>query len=184
MAVRPNRIPGLTVRWPAGTARVAAAVAIGSLALAACAAQEQSGTPSHQLTAWVNGAGAGGSIGTVEVDIKNVNLAFRQHDPPGEIRSVCGLLVDDSGTANGNLPSPDQQLSDDLSAAYATAYDAGTDCYNGSNGDQKLLATSATLRAKAQSQLNTALERITAVTGKVPSTTTTTAPANVDPFGS
>ena len=154
------------------------------MVLAGCAAQEASGTPAHQVTAWVNGAGAGGSIGTVEVDIKNVNLAFHQHDPPGEIRSVCGLLVDDSGTANGNLPTPDQQLSDDLSNAYATAYDAGTDCYNGANGDQKLLATSATLRAKAQTQMATALDRITAVTGKVPSTTTTSAPANLDPFGS
>ncbi|MGH9096927.1 MAG: hypothetical protein ACRDWB_05840 [Acidimicrobiales bacterium] len=174
----------MRVSRPAGTAVVAAAVVIGSMALAGCAAQEQSGTPAHRLTAWVNGAGAGGSIGTVEVDIKNVNLAFHQHDPAGEIRSVCGLLVDDAGTANGNLPTPDQQLSDDLSAAYATAYDAGTDCYNGANGDQKLLATSASLRTRAQTQMNTALDRITAVTGKAPSTTTTSAPANVDPFGS
>jgi len=174
------------VRRPAGVAAVAAAVAIGSMVLAGCAAQEQSGTPAHQVTAWVAGAGAGASIGTVEVDIKNVDLAFRQHDPAGEIRSVCGLLVDDAGTANGNLPTPDQQLSDDLTAAYSTAYDAGTDCYNGANGDKKLLATSATLRVKAESQMATAIDRITAVTGKAPSTTTTTVPAgsNVDPFGS
>ncbi|HWE70936.1 MAG TPA: hypothetical protein VG205_11260 [Acidimicrobiales bacterium] len=165
------------------TAAVTAAVAVGSLALAGCAGQEQAGTPAHQITEWVTGAGAGSSIGTVEIDIKNVNLAFSQHDPAGEIRSVCGLLVTDAGTANGNLPSPDQQLSDDLSNAYATAYDAGTDCYNGSGGNQKLLATSATLRAKAEAQMATALERITAVTGRVFSTTTTTAPANVDPFG-
>ena len=171
------------MKWPAGTGAVAAAVAIGSMALAGCAAQEQSGSLAHRVTSWVAGAGAGSSIGTVEVDIKNVNLAFRQSDPPGEIRSVCGLVVTDAGTANGNLPSPDQQLSDDLSAAYATAYDAGTDCYNGANGDKKLLATSTALRAKAQSQMATALDRITAVTGKVPSTTTTTAPANIDPFG-
>jgi hypothetical protein len=162
---------------------VTAAVVIGSIALSGCAGQEQAGTPAHQVTAWVSGAGAGSSIGTVEVDIKNVNLAFSQHDPAGEVRSVCGLLVTDAGTANGNLPTPDQQLSDDLSNAYATAYDAGTDCYNGSGGNQKLLATSATLRAKAQAQMATALDRITAVTGHVPSTTTSTAPANVDPFG-
>jgi len=164
-------------------AAVTAAVAVGSLALAGCAGQEQAGTPAHQVTEWVTGAGAGSSIGTVEVDIKNVNLAFSQHDPAGEIRSVCGLLVTDAGTANGNLPTPDQQLSDDLSNAYATAYDAGTDCYNGSGGNQKLLATSVTLRAKAEAQMATALARIAAVTGRVFSTTTTTAPVNVDPFG-
>lgn len=162
-----------------------AAVVISSIGLAGCAGQEQAGTPAHQVTEWVSGAGAGSSIGTVDVDIKNVNLAFTQHDPAGEIRSVCGLLVTDAGTANGNLPTPDQQLSVDLSNAYATAYDAGTDCYNGSGGNQKLLATSATLRAKAQAQMATAIDRITAVTGHVPSTTTSTAPAgaNVDPFG-
>lgn len=162
---------------------VTATVAIGSIGLSGCAGQ--SGSPAHQLTEWVSEEAAGASIGTVEVDVKNINLAFSQHDPPGEIRSVCGLLVDDSGTANGNLPTPDQQLSNDLSAAYATAYDAGTDCYNGANGDEKLLATSTNLRAKAQSQMVTAINRITAVTGQVPSTTTTTAPAgsNIDPFG-
>ena len=60
---------------------------------------EQSGTPAQQVSVWVAGAGAGSSIGTIEVDIKNVDLAFSQHDPSGQIRSVCALLASDAGIA-------------------------------------------------------------------------------------
>jgi hypothetical protein len=162
-----------------------AVMSLASVVLVGCAGQEQSGTPAHEVSVWVAGAGAGASIGTVEVDMKNVDLAFSQHDPSGEIRSVCALLASDAGIGNGNLPTPDQELSNELSTAYATAYDAGTDCYKGAGSNSKLLATSAAERTRTNSQLTTALDRIAAVTGHAPSTTTTTAPlgSNVDPFG-
>ncbi len=162
-----------------------AVLSLASFVLAGCAGQEQSGTPAHQVSVWVTGAGAGASVGTIEVDIKNVDLAFSQHDPSGQIRSVCALLASDAGIGNGNLPTPDPELSNDLSTAYATASDAGTDCYKGAGSNSKLLATSATERARADAQLAKAVDRITSMTGHVPSTTTTTAPlgSNVDPFG-
>lgn len=162
-----------------------AVMSLASVALAGCSGQEQSGTPAQQVSVWVAGAGAGSSIGTIEVDIKNVDLAFSQHDPSGQIRSVCALMASDAGIGNGNLPTPDQELSNDLSTAYATAYDAGTDCYKGAGSNSKLLATSAAGRTRTNTQLTTALDRITSITGHVPSTTTTTAPlgSNVDPFG-
>ena len=170
---------------PSGRWASCLVVVATGLALAGCAGVEQSGSPAHQVSTWVGGAGAGSAIGAVEVDIRNVDLALDQHDPTGELRSVCALLASDAATANGNLPTPDQKLTDDLSDAYATAYDAGNDCYNGSGGNDKLMATSAALRTKTVNQLATAVARITAVTGQVPSTTTTTAPAgsNADPFG-
>jgi len=165
-----------------------ALVALGCLGLAGCAGQEQSGTPAHQVATWVSGAGAGSSIGSVEADIRNVGLILGRHDPAGEVRSVCAILASDAANGNGNLPTPDQTLSDDLSTAYATAYDAGNDCYDGAGGGAagaRKLATSAALRTRAAAQLAVAVARITAITGKVPSTTTTTAPpgSSSDPFG-
>jgi hypothetical protein len=154
----------------------------GGAVLAGCAGQEQVGTPAHQVSTWVSGTGAGSSIGTVEADLRNVDLSLARHDPTGAIRSVCALLASDAAIGNGNLPTPDQALTDDLSNAYATAYDAGNDCYNGSGGNASLMAKSAALRAKTVAQLATAIARISVVTGHVPSTTTTTAPVSSDPF--
>ncbi len=177
------------MRMPrAGHLRPASAAALallGAVALSGCAGQP-SGTPAHQVATWVSGEGVGSSIGAVVADVRNVDVSLRQHDPVGEIRSVCALLASDAASGNGNLPTPDQKLTDDLSDAYATAYDAGDDCYNGSGGNQKQLSESASLRVKALAQLATAVARITVVTGQVPSTTTTTAPpgSNDDPFGS
>ena len=172
-------------RAPGGRSVVVGLVALGALALAGCAGQEQAGTPAHQVATWVSGSGAGSSIGAVEADIRSVDLILAHHNPTGEIRSVCAILASDAASGNGNLPTPDQTLSVDLSNAYASAYDAGTDCYNGAGGDAKQLAESASLRTKADAQLNQAVTRITTLTGRVPSTTTTTAPAgsNDDPFG-
>jgi hypothetical protein len=154
---------------------------LGCLALAGCSAQA-SGTPAQQVTTWMSGVAAGSAIGAVEADVRNVDASLSRHDPVGEIRSVCALLASDAASGNGNLPSPDQKLTNDLSNAFATAYDAGDDCYNGSGGDQKKLAESARLRTKAVAQMATAVARITAVTGQVPSTTTTIAPPSNDPF--
>ena len=167
-----------------GTA-LAVVASVGCLVLAGCAGQEQAGSPAHQVATWVSGAGAGSSIGSVDADLRNVDRILQRHDPAGEVRSVCAILASDAAAGNGNLPSPDQTLSLDLSKAYATAYDAGNDCYAGAGGDGKQLARSATLRARAEAQLTAAVARITAVTGRPPSTTTTTAPpgSNSDPFG-
>jgi len=185
MASGPDRYSSVIHAARPSRAVVALGLAVvGCLALAGCAGQEQSGTPAHQVSTWVGGAGAGSQIGGIEVDTQNIDLAVRQHDPTGELRSVCALLSSDADTANGDLPTPDQKLTDDLSTAYATAYDAGNDCYNGSGGNKKLLAASTSLRLKAVAQLQVAIARIAAVTGQVPSTTTTTAPSgSPDPFG-
>jgi hypothetical protein len=187
VATGPDRHPGVTGRRPRpgrGTALAALAV-VGCLGLAGCAGQEQSGSPAHQVATWVAGAGAGSSIGSVDADLRNVDVILQRHDPAGEVRSVCAILASDAANGNGNLPSPDQTLSLDLSKAYATAYDAGNDCYDGAGGNARQLAESATLRARAEAQMATAVARITSVTGKSPSTTTTTAPpgSNDDPFG-
>lgn len=190
MATRPRRFARL-MREKGAPGRVRSAAAalallcVGSACLEGCAPADQLGTSAHRVSTWVSEEAAGGSIGTVEVDIRNVDLAFRQRDPSGEIKTVCALLAYDSGLGNGNLPTPDQQLTNDLSTAYTTAYEAGDDCYRGAGGNPKLLGTSASDRRSAITQLSVAVSRIAAVTGKVPSTTTTLpVGSNIAPFGS
>ena len=160
------------------------AVLLTALLLAGCSGQEASGTPAARVTTWVQGAGGGAAIGTVEVDSRNIDQALAHHDRPAAIRSVCALLTNDAETAIGNLPTPDTTLTDALNAAFEEAAAAGDDCYQGAAGDARLLRRSASERVRLLPMLEAAVERITAVTGHTP-TTETTAPqsGSEDPFG-
>ena len=163
-------------------ASVLAAVVIVGLLLGGCAGQEQSGTPSHRVMTWMNAVGGSG-IGNVEVAARNVDLAISQHNSPGAIREVCDLLSSEAQTSIGNLPAPDDQLTNQLNTAYMEATAAGDDCYDGASGNAKLMARSAAERAKLVSLLATAVQLVESVTGQVPTTETTAPQASGDPFG-
>ena len=164
-------------------AAVLTAGALTVLVLGGCAGQEQSGAPAQRVSTWL-GAGAGGAgVGNVEVDSRNVDLALAQHNKPAAIKEVCALLSNDAQSAVGNLPSPDQQLTDALDAAYTAASAAGDDCYRGASGDARSLARSSAERAKLPSLFAVAVRRIVAVTGRTPTTETTVPPTGGgDPF--
>jgi hypothetical protein len=144
---------------------------------------ESSAPTAAQVSDWMTTSGGGAAIGQVEVDSRNVGLAVSRHDPASAIRTVCALLTTDAQTAIGNLPTPDNQLTNDLNQAYEDAAGAGTDCYNGASGGA-LLRRSASERAKLVPLLTTAVDRVVATTGHTPSTSTTLATdAGDDPFG-
>lgn len=171
---------GPTGRWVAVLSVLAVA---GAVALAGCSGQEQSGPPAARVATWVSGAGGGAAIGTLRVDSANVSQALARHNPPAAIKTVCALLTTDAETAIGNLPTPDTMLTDELNTAYEDAASAGDDCYAGAGGDRSLLARSTRERAALASKLVTAVDRITAVTGHPPSTSTTLPADDSDPFG-
>ena len=154
-------------------------------ALAGCAGQEQSGSPASRVSTWVDGSGAGGSIGAVGDDLRTVGTALDEHQSAGVLRTLCAVLGTDALAGNDSLVTPDQQLTDDLSSAYDAAYAAGEDCYRGAGGDARSEAGFTAQRARATAGLAAAMARIRTVTGQVPSTTTTTAPPGTtgDPFG-
>jgi hypothetical protein len=161
-----------------------AVVIAGSCALAGCAGQEQSGSPSARVSTWVSGAAGGAAVGTLEADNANIDQALAHHDAPAAIKTVCALLTNDAETAIGNLPTPDNQLTDDLNHAYEKGAAAGDDCYSGAAGNVALLKRSAQERAALVPLLTTAIDRIESVTGRTPSTSTTQPDGSCsDPFG-
>lgn len=133
------------------------------------------------MTSWVGGS-AGGAVGTLKVDNRNIDLALSKHDPPSAVKTVCALITNDAETAIGNLPTPDTRLTAQLDAAYEDAAAAGDDCYNGADGDGALLDRSARERAKLAPLLDAAVARIESITGRVPATSTTQPPQSDDPF--
>jgi hypothetical protein len=162
---------------------VAAIVVLFGVLLAACAGQEQSGPPAVRVTTWVNGSGGGAEIGTIRADVANVDYVLSRHEPAGAIRTACALLTNDAESAIGNLPTPDSELTDQLNTAYSDAAAAGDDCYSGVPGNASLLDRSARERAKLPPLLMTAVDRIEAITGRSPTTSTTAPAGNLDPFG-
>lgn len=163
-----------------------AVVAVIGLALATtgCAGSDQIGSPSHRVEVWMTGSGSGSAIGAIQAAFVSVDQAIAQHQPAGVVRTVCAVLAQAAEAANSDLPTPDQTLTSTLSDAYTNALSAGTDCYDGAAGDAALLARSAAERAKSAELLSAAISRIEQITGKVPSTTTTTNPnaGSGDPF--
>lgn len=157
-------------------------VVAGAGLLAGCAGQEQSGTPAQRVSTWVASTGGSG-IGNVEVDSRNVDQALAHHNAPAAIREVCDLLSNDAQSAIGDLPAPDDTLTNQLNAAYVDATSAGDDCYNGASGDTALLTRSAAERVRLASLLATAVQHIESVTGHTPTTNTTQPQGNGDPFG-
>jgi len=168
-------------RW--GLVLLSVALVVGAVALGGCAGQEQSGDPAQRVTTWVDQGGGGSSVGNLEVDTKNVDLALSQHNKPAAIREVCDLLSNDAQTGVGNLPTPDDQLTNDLNNAYVDATNAGDDCYNGAGSNAALMAKSATERVRLSALLKIAVQRMETVMGRTPTTDTTVPPTGGgDPF--
>lgn len=158
------------------------AVALCSVLVCGCTL-DQTGSLSQQVQGWMKTAAAGAAIGQLEADSRNIDLVLAHRDSAAGVRSACALLTNDAQTAYGNLTTPDSQLTNDLTIAYQDAAAAGTDCYNGASGGSKLLARSARERSKIDPLLDVAVQRIEAITGQVPSTSTTApSDANDDPF--
>ncbi len=150
-------------------------VALGALAFSAYGGIGN-GTPTQRVRNWVSGSGLGQSVGTVEGDAARVGVALDEHKSVGVLHTDCGVLLTDAQSANGELPTPDSQLTDLLSSAYALAYDAGNDCYNSGGTNKKLLDKATKEGIEAEAKLQQAVNLVGQLIGRPLSTTTTTQP--------
>jgi hypothetical protein len=166
-------------RWHV-VAAGAGVVAIGVLAFIAYGGTATGGTQKDQLRAWVEGTGFGQSVGTVVGDAARVRLAVDEHKGSGVLHTDCGVLLTDAQSANGELPTPDAELTQLLSSGYALANDAGFDCYNSGGTNASLLAKSTKERIEAEAKLQQAVTLVDQLTGMTVSTTTTTEPDDGD----
>ena len=101
---------------------------------------EESGPPGTRVTSWLTAARRRGHRDGVGGQPQRRPRCLPTTTRPGRSDGVCGLLTTDAQTAIGNLPTPDQTLTQDLNSAYEDAAAAGTDCYNGAGSGGALLA--------------------------------------------
>ncbi len=159
----------------------AALVVLLGAGAASCAGEDQTGSPAHRLSEWVNGTGLGEDIGTLVAD----NARIPKVVPNGTkaVHAACGTMEDDADTANDELPTPDPTVTDWLSTAYGLEGTAATDCYNAGSTNKKLLAKAEASAKRADLLYERALIRIQSIDGVLPSTTTTTNNAPTSIFG-
>jgi hypothetical protein len=128
---------------------------------------------------WVGGTSFGEDIGTLVAD----NARIAKETSTGAMHAACGTMEDDADTTNDELPTPDPQVTDWLSAAYGLEGTAATDCYNAGITNKKLLATAERDAKKADGLYSRALIRIQSIDGRLPTTTTTTDNGPISIFG-
>ena len=162
--------------WIAAAVVVVAAVAV--IAFISYGHLGPSGTPAQQVDAWEAGAGLAQNLGTLNQDGVHLQEVLDKHLGTTAVHTVCGVMVVDAQTGNNNLPTPDTQLTQILARAYTLEYDAANYCYDAGAGNAALLAKSARDRAKAERLFVEALARVSEITGKSVSTTTTTSVTN------
>ena len=170
----PDAAPADVVGGLGGFLACAAAVALSS-----CAGADQQGSPAHRMSAWVDGTGFGQAVGTLVAD--NARIALVAGRGSGALHAACSTIINDAQAANGNLPSPDPDVTDILTRAYGLEGTAGNDCY-GASGNASLLGKSEREGIEADALYDEAVQRIRAVDGKAPVTTTTA--GNSGNFGS
>ena len=153
-------------------------IAVGA---ASCAGEDQIGTAAHRMSSWVKGTGLGEDIGTLMAD--NARLPNDVRNGTGAVHAACGTMEDDAEMANGELPSPDAQVTIWLSTAYGLEGAAGTTCFNAGSTNKKRLAEAERDTAKAEALYGRVIIRIQSIDGRLPSTTTTTENGPISIFG-
>ena len=159
------------------TRLAAAAVAFVLCAgAAACSGQDASGSPGRRLALWVSSSALGATVATVEADNARIDTLVNEHRPAAAVNAACSLLVSDLSTgAAGELPAPDREVTSDLTRAFDDEAAAASACAD-HPADPAVLAAAHAKRAKAHVLMEAALDRVAAVTGSVPDTSTTAAP--------
>ena len=94
-------------------------------ALAGCTSY--SGSPAHQVSEWASVADVSSNDQIVVQDIAAIRLSAHR-DLIKDVTSNCAGLLVDSGTAYGNLPTPDNTLTNQLNVAYEDFASAGGSC--------------------------------------------------------
>jgi hypothetical protein len=142
-----------------------------ALALTSCAGADQQGSAAHRMSVWVSGTSLGESIATLIAD--NARVPKDVANGTGAVHAACATILNDAQMANSTLPSPDPDVTALLTKAYGLEGTAANQCFSAGATNKKLLAEARRNGVKAEALYQEALQRIRAVDGKVPATTTT-----------
>jgi hypothetical protein len=110
--------------------RAVLCLALAGLLLAACGSTISPATAMRRWAATSDTA-FGAAASTLLSDSQHVRAAIDNHQPAATIRTTCEILLGHAQAANNFLPTPDPQLTSQLSGAYDRLVQAADRCYNG-----------------------------------------------------
>jgi hypothetical protein len=122
------------------------------------------GTPAGKLRAWESAAGYRSSQSLLSTDVDEIANGIRL-GPLAALHTACDGLGVDASTAYGNLPTSDEQLTNDLNDEYLALSAAAEDCSEAPSRHGKAIARYRAEIAKAQSAEAAARRRIAAIGG-------------------
>jgi hypothetical protein len=138
-------------------ARGAVALLVAAAVLAGCASY--SGTAAQKVQQWVSQNSFVANHDQLVSDITLVDKAVKGGSAK-VVRTICGGLASDAGTAYTTLPTPDPTLTNDLNDADTAAANASTSCSGVSSltsptmqADLALFRAAIADLAKAQARL-------------------------------
>jgi len=105
----------------------AALLAAVALAASACAGADLQGPLAARAAAWARAAAFATTSATLDADAAALGRAWSGGQGRAA-RTVCLALGEDAQQANGFLPAPDRQLTDQLSRAYQLFGQAAASC--------------------------------------------------------
>ena len=103
----------------------AAVVILTASLLAGCS--PYSGTTAQKVREWVSQNSFVANHNLLITDINDVNKGVKSGSAK-VVRTICGGMASDVGTAYETLPTPDQALTNDLNDADQTFVNASTSC--------------------------------------------------------
>jgi hypothetical protein len=120
--------------------------------LAACSSgADVSGTPSQRVQGWSQGVGFDASTTKIASELNQVTKTAEAGDLGG-LQAVSVQLQDDTTIAHAQLPTPDQQLTDQLDTAYQTAYQLANHYLDKGVGADRAAGLAAVERQAATAQ--------------------------------
>lgn len=126
--------------------RAALCMGLAGVLLAACGSTI---SPATAMTRWAatSDTAFAAAVTTLISDRQHVSAAIGNHQPVSTIRTVCEILLGHAQAANNFLPTPDPQLTGQLSAAYDRLVQGADRCYNGAGDPAALASAQSELRA-------------------------------------
>lgn len=130
-----------------------------------CSCGGSSTSTGQLVSSWASTNSLSSDIATIRTDAANV-VRVEATQNPGAIRTDCAVLDLDTENANQTLPTPDHQLTVDLSDAYTAEIQAAQDCYHGADHNEELLQRGQIAQSAAFEDITEALAYETQLTAK------------------
>jgi hypothetical protein len=139
--------------------RLVAAAGVVGVALAVSACGSGHPTAAARLRAWESGASYASDQGYISSDIREIAAGIRS-GPLDALHTACDGLGVDAANAYGELPTPDQTLTDDLNDEYLAATNAAQSCSTANKLHGSRVERYLTLIARAERDRSAAKARI------------------------